>query len=72
MAFDVETKLLVSYIQQFYAVSYGDYRQIENLLLPFDVEREGFMNIELEEIKLNTPIEESNFIKKENCFDRAN
>ena len=72
MAFDVETKLLVSYIQQFYVVSYGDYRQIENLLLPFDVEREGFMNIELEEIKLNTPIEESNFMKKENCFDRAN
>jgi len=28
MAFDVETKLLVSYIQQFYAVSYDDYRQI--------------------------------------------
>jgi len=72
MAFDVETKLLVSYIQQFYAVSYGDYRQIENLLLPFDVEREGFMNIELEEIKLNTPIEENKFLKKENCFDRAN
>jgi len=72
MAFDVETKLLVSYIQQFYAVSYGDYRQIENLLLPFVVEREGFMNIELEEIKLNTAIEESNFLKKENCFDRAN
>ena len=72
MAFDVETKLLVSYIQQFYVVSYGDYRQIENLLLPFAVEREGFMNIELEEIKLNTAIEESNFMKKENCFDRAN
>ncbi len=72
MAFDVETKLLVSYIQQFYAVSYGDYRRIEKLLLPFYVEREGFMNIELEEIKLNTAIEESNFMKKENCFDRAN
>lgn len=72
MAFDVETKLLVSYIQQFYAISYGDYRQIENLLLPFAVEREGFMNIELEEIKINTVIEESNFTKKENCFDRVN
>ncbi len=72
MAFDVETKLLVSYIQQFYAVSYDDYRQIENLLLPFVIEREGFMNIEPEEIKLNTAIEESNFMKKENCFDRAN
>ncbi len=72
MAFDVETKLLVSYIQQFYGVSYGDYRQIENLLLPFDIEREGFMNIELEEIKLNPAIEESIFMKKENCFDRGN
>jgi len=36
------------------------------------IEREGFMNIEPEEIKLNTAIEESNFMKKENCFDRAN
>ncbi len=30
------------------------------------------MNIELEKIKLNPAIEESNFLKKENCFDRAN
>ena len=32
LAFDVESKLLVGYVGQFYAVSFGNYRQVGNLL----------------------------------------
>ncbi len=72
LAFDVETKLLVSYVGGFYGISFGDYRPVENLLLPFRIEREGLMNITIEEIKLNPAIEEDVFAKKENCFDKIN
>ena len=72
LAFDVESKLLVGYVGQFYVVSFGDYRQIGNLLLPFQIERENLMKITLNEILLNPTIDESNFSKKENCFDKAN
>jgi len=72
LAFEVETQLLVGYTMQVYTVSFGDYRKVENLLLPFQITREGFMHIKLEEINLNPAIEESNFMKKENCFDKAN
>jgi hypothetical protein len=72
LAFDVESKLLVGYVGQFYVVSFGDYRQIGNLLLPFQIERENLMKITLDEILLNPTIDESNFNKKENCFDKAN
>ncbi|MCA1623637.1 MAG: hypothetical protein LC778_07515 [Acidobacteria bacterium] len=72
LAFDVETKLLVGYVGQFYGISFGDYRQVENLLLPFQIERENLMKIKIEEIKLNPAIEEKSFTKKENCFDRTN
>ncbi len=72
LAFDVETKLLVSYAGQFFSFSYDDYRRVENVRLPFNIVREPFMEIRLDEIKLNTPFEESNFTIKENCFDKAN
>ncbi|HEX8288236.1 MAG TPA: S41 family peptidase [Pyrinomonadaceae bacterium] len=72
LAFDVESKLLVSYIGQFYALSLGDYRSVENVKLPFYIEREHIMKINLDEIKLNPSIENAIFNKKENCFDKAN
>lgn len=72
LAFDVETKLLVSYVGAIYVTSFGEYRQVDNLLLPFHIEREGVMNINVEEIKLNPAIEEGVFSKKENCYDKTN
>ncbi len=72
LAFDVETKMLIGYVLQYYGISFGDYRKVENVMLPFSIEREGFMDIKLDEIKINSPIEESNFSKKLNCFDVAN
>jgi len=72
LAFDVETKLLVSYAGQFFSYSYDDYRRVENIRLPFNIAREPFMDIRLDEIKLNPPLEDSSFTSKENCFDKAN
>ena len=71
LAFDVETKLLVSYVRLFYGISFGDYRRVENVMLPFRIERESIMDIKLDEIKLNPAIEAGVFMKKENCFDKV-
>jgi carboxyl-terminal processing protease len=72
LGFDVETKMLVGYAGKVVTFSLGDYRKVQDLMLPFLVKREGVMDITFSEIKLNIPIDESNFKKKLNCFDRPN
>ncbi|MDQ3130116.1 MAG: S41 family peptidase [Acidobacteriota bacterium] len=72
LAFDVETKLLVGYTGQFFTFFYDDYRRVENVMLPFHITKESFIDIRLNEIKLNPTIEENNFKVKQNCFDKAN
>jgi carboxyl-terminal processing protease len=72
LAFEVESKLLVSYTGQSFTFFYDDYRPVEKVMLPFHITKEPFMNIKLSEIKLNSPIEEGKFTTKENCFDKAN
>ena len=72
MAFDVETKQLVSYATRAITLLFNDYRKIDSLTLPFSITRVGLMKIEIDEIKLNQKIDEANFSKKENCFDKAN
>lgn len=72
LAFDVETKFLVSYNGTYFGFSFGDYRKVGNLMIPFTIEREGLMQIRLDEAKINQMIDEAVFTKKENCFDRAN
>jgi outer membrane lipoprotein-sorting protein len=71
LAFDVESKLLVSYTAEYYGISFGDYRTVDKIMLPFHINRERMMNIKLDEIKLNPAIEASVFMKKENCFDKV-
>lgn len=72
LAFDVETKHLVSYAGQFSTISLADYRKTGELTLPFTIEREGLMKIDLTEVKINAAIGDDKFMKKENCFDRPN
>jgi hypothetical protein len=72
LAFDVETKLLVGYTGQSFTFFYDDYRLVENVMLPFHITRQPYMDIKLNEIKLNSPIEENNFTVKKNCFDKTN
>jgi carboxyl-terminal processing protease len=72
-AFNVETKMLVSYTTQHsFVVLFDDYRQVEKVMLPFNINRGSFMNIRLDEIKLNAPIADGNFVESENCYDKVN
>lgn len=71
-AFNVETKFLMSFTQDYYIALFDDYRAVEKMMLPFSISRGSFMKIELNEIKLNSPIDESNFLVRENCYDKAN
>jgi carboxyl-terminal processing protease len=72
LGFDVETKMLVGYAGKSVTFSLGNYQKVQDLMLPFLIKREGVMDITFSEIKLNIPIDESNFKKKLNCFDRPN
>lgn len=72
LAFDAETKELVSFVGSYYSVNFSDYRKTGALKLPYRIEREGVMNITLESITLNAPVDESKFLKKQNCFDKEN
>jgi carboxyl-terminal processing protease len=72
-AFNVETKMLVSYTtQQSYVVLFDDYRAVGKVLLPYNINRGSFMKLQLNEIKLNVPIADDNFAESENCYDRVN
>lgn len=70
LAFDVETKMLVSFTSNGPPITFGDYRKVGTIMLPFHVAIERTYDIELSEIKLNIPVDESHFKKKENCFDK--
>jgi hypothetical protein len=72
LAFEVESKMLVSYTSESFSVFYDDYRRVETVSLPFRITKEPYMDIKLDEIKLNAPIEAGNFTAKENCFDKPN
>lgn len=71
LAFDVETGLLVGYAGPYYTYSLGDYQKVQDILLPFLIDR-GVGVLTIYEIKVNSPIDESNFQKKVNCFDKPN
>jgi carboxyl-terminal processing protease len=72
LGFDVETKMLVGYAGKAVTFSLGNYQKVQDVMLPFLIKREGVMDITVSEIKVNIPIDESNFKKKLNCFDRPN
>jgi len=71
LAFDVETKLLVGYAGSYFTFSLGGYEKVQDVLLPFSIDR-GSVILTAYEIKVNTPIDDSNFRKKINCFDKPN
>jgi carboxyl-terminal processing protease len=71
LAFDVETRLLVGYAGNNFTFSLGEYEKVQGLLLPFSIDRDN-VSLTAYEIKINTAIDDSNFRKKVNCFDRPN
>ena len=72
LAFDVETKLLVSYAARAYTVGYSDYRKVSDLQIPFGMDMGRSGSLRLDSIVVDQPIDEAIFIRKENCFDRPN
>jgi len=71
LAFDVENGDLVNFTRGYSSTSFGDYRKIEGLSLPFAIDQSGYIKIQLDEIKVNTPIDQSLFTKKISCFDKV-
>lgn len=72
LAFDVETKMLVNLSAEARSsVSFGDYRPVGALRLPFTIERGGARTT-VNEYELNTAIDPSEFQKKKFCFDSPN
>jgi hypothetical protein len=71
LAFDVESGTLVNFTRGFASVSFGDYRKVGNLFLPFKIDQSGILNIQLNEVKINAPIDQSLFVKKVSCFDKV-
>jgi Periplasmic protease len=71
LAFDVENGDLVNFTRGYSSTSFGDYRKIGGLSLPFAIDQSGYIKIQLDEIKINTPIDQSLFTKKIACFDKV-
>ena len=72
LAFDFESGRLVSYATMVSNIAFDDYNAVEKIQLPFSISRDNMTKIQLYEVKLNTKIDESNFVKKINCFDKTN
>ena len=70
-AFDSETKLLVNFSATVRSVSFGDYRQVGTLKLPFMIERGGSRTI-VTGYEVNSAIDPAEFQKKKFCFDSPN
>ncbi|MEO6334253.1 MAG: hypothetical protein ABIO91_04645, partial [Pyrinomonadaceae bacterium] len=69
LSFDVESKMLTSIATDYSTMSYGDYRKVGDVMLPFRVEHGSTMTITFDEIKLNTKIDASVFQPRNHCFD---
>ena len=72
LAFDVQTKMLMSFTDDYSTTSFGDFRKVGDVFLPYQVERSNFMKMNFTEIKINPVIDESIFLKKINCYDKEN
>jgi hypothetical protein len=72
MSFDSTTKMLVSYSSRSMVYTLGDYRKVDGITLPFQIEMERVSKIKLNSVNLNPKLDPSNFEKKEKCFDKAN
>jgi carboxyl-terminal processing protease len=66
--FDKVSKLLLQRTGAYLNSSYGDYRKVDGLMVPFWQTRSDSMVIKLSEFKLNVPVEDSFFVPKDNCF----
>jgi carboxyl-terminal processing protease len=71
MAFDVESGMLVNFTKGYSSVSFGDYRKVGSLTLPFKIDQGSTLNVQLDTVKINEPIDPSFFAKRVACFDKV-
>ncbi len=67
--FDVETKMLSGFEGPSGGLSFSDYRKIGELMFPYNISSQEFLNIQLSDVKLNTAIDPKVFEPKLYCFD---
>lgn len=68
--FDTETKMLSGFEGPTGGLSFDDYRKVGNLMFPYNISSQEYLNIKLTDVKLNTKIDPKVFERKENCFDK--
>jgi hypothetical protein len=64
--------MLVNVTKGVSSISFDDYRKVGNITLPFTVDLNTLVKVELDEIKINEPIDQAIFQKKQHCYDKAN
>ncbi|CAN5699659.1 hypothetical protein BH24ACI3_BH24ACI3_10800 [soil metagenome] len=67
--FDTETKLLAGFETSYGGLSFSDYRQVGDLKFPFNISSGEVLDIQLDEVILNSKIDPAVFERKVNCFD---
>lgn len=70
LAFDVETKMLVSMADRYSVSGYGDYRKVNGLMMPFRVDVGTGRSLLFDKITLDENLSDDLFKRKENCYDR--
>jgi hypothetical protein len=68
--FDSETKLLAGFEGPNGGLSFSDYRKVGDVMFPFNISSQDFLNIQLTDVKLNSKIDPNVFERKVNCFDK--
>lgn len=72
LSFYSDTKLLASFSLPGSLFTFGDYRKVDGIMIPFRVEINRVMDVRLSTVKLNSTIDPSEFAKRDKCFDKAN
>ncbi len=71
LAFNVQTGMLVTFVQPGMIQNLGDYRKVGDISVPFALDMSGVMKIQLDSVKFNTPIDNTFFERKKFCYDKA-
>jgi C-terminal peptidase prc len=71
-AFDAKTKFLVSRASRTLTNSYSDYRKVGDLMFPFQQSGSIIFTFKFSDVKFDTQIDDSSFVKKEYCYNTVN
>ena len=72
LSFDSASRMLVTYVWGGILYTLDDYRQVGSIKLPYSIDMERIMNIQLSSVKLNSTLDPKTFEKVEKCYDKAN